>query len=334
MISADARSPSVSASSSAAPGDLARQVGHVVALVAVLGHRFVARAGPDGGAELGHLRARVVEVVLAHDLVAGELEQPRQRVAVGGVTAGGGGQRAGRVGRDELDDHALGALRRAAAPVGARGDDLSAPRRRTRSRPGRRSGSRGRRPRRGPRRPRAARSAAPRAARRSRAAARPARARAASPRWSSSPRTRPSSGAPGSPAPSAARCRCGGRGRPPRRPPATGRSGARSMMVRLTGQDLVRSVELLEQHDARQQVRERRRPEAQRVVGVRELGPERAADHEAHVAARLAALLEPVGERLGRVGAPAAVEQADPRAVGIRRCSASSSATSITSTRA
>ena len=47
-----------------------------------------------------------------------------------------------------------------------------------------------------------------------------------------------------------------------------------------------------------------------------EFDPERAADHEADVAAGLAALLEPARERLGRVRAAAAVEQAHVRALG------------------
>ena len=105
-------------------GDPRGELDHVVALIAVLGQRLLARAGAHGLAELGDLRAGVVEVVLADDLVAGELEQPRERVAVGGVTAAGGGQRAGRVRRDVLDDDLLGMLRMAVAPVVAGGHDL------------------------------------------------------------------------------------------------------------------------------------------------------------------------------------------------------------------
>ena len=98
------------------PGSARASSAHVVALVAVLGHRLVARAGADRLAELVDLRARVVEVVLAADLVAGELEHPRERVAVGGVAAAGGGQRAGRVGRDELDVYVLGRARACRGP--------------------------------------------------------------------------------------------------------------------------------------------------------------------------------------------------------------------------
>ena len=66
-------------------GDLPGQLGDVLALVAVLGRLLAARAGHDRRAEPGDLPARVVEVVLALDLVALEAEQPQQGVAVGGV---------------------------------------------------------------------------------------------------------------------------------------------------------------------------------------------------------------------------------------------------------
>ena len=105
--------------------DAGRELGDVVALIAVLGQRFIARAGAHGGAELRDLRAGVVEVVLAHDLVAGQFEQPRQRVAVGRVAAARRGQRAGRVGRDELDVDPLALLGRAATPIVAGGHDLA-----------------------------------------------------------------------------------------------------------------------------------------------------------------------------------------------------------------
>ena len=107
---------------SAAPGT-ARELGHVVALVAVLGHRFVARAGAHGGAELGHLRAGVVEVVLAADGVPRELQQPRQRVPVGGMAAPAAVN--GPVGLAETySTLTFSGARRAAAPVVTRGDDL------------------------------------------------------------------------------------------------------------------------------------------------------------------------------------------------------------------
>ena len=96
-------------------GDLPRQLGHVVALVAVLGQRLATGAGADRLAEAVDLGAGVVEVVLARNRVAGLLEDPRQRIAERGVAAGRGGQRAGRVGGDELEDHLLGLLRRPGA---------------------------------------------------------------------------------------------------------------------------------------------------------------------------------------------------------------------------
>jgi hypothetical protein len=87
-------------------------------------------------------------------------------------------------------------------------------------------------------------------------------------------------------------------------------------MVGLARQDLVGPVELLEQHDARELVREGQRPERQPVVPALQRDPERPADHEADVPARLPALLHERREALRLVCAAAAVEQADPRAFG------------------
>ena len=56
------------------------------------------------------LATGVVDVVLALDLVPDCLEQADERVAVGGVAAAADVERAGRVGRDELDQDALGRL--------------------------------------------------------------------------------------------------------------------------------------------------------------------------------------------------------------------------------
>ena len=83
------------------------ELGDVLALVAVLGQRLARHPRGDRRREAVDLAAEVVDVVLALDLVAGELEQPRQRVAVGRVPAARGGQRAGRVGGDELDQDPL-----------------------------------------------------------------------------------------------------------------------------------------------------------------------------------------------------------------------------------
>ena len=52
-------------------GDALGQLGHVGALVAILGHRLPARPGLDRLAQLLHLAAVVVDVVLALDGVAG-----------------------------------------------------------------------------------------------------------------------------------------------------------------------------------------------------------------------------------------------------------------------
>src|SRR5215210_4328573 len=57
--------------------------------------------------------------------------------------------------------------------------------------------------------------------------------------------------------------------------------GVTSVMVGLAGQDLVRAEQLLEQHDARELVRQRHRPEREPVVAALELRSVRTADHEA-----------------------------------------------------
>ena len=101
-------------------GDLRRQLADVVADVAALGHLLAARPRADRLPELLDLGPGVVEVVLARHRVAGEAEHARQRVAVGGVAAAGRGQRARRVGRDELDVDPQ-RRRRAAAAVAVAG---------------------------------------------------------------------------------------------------------------------------------------------------------------------------------------------------------------------
>ena len=60
---------------------LSRELGDVLAAVAVLGRLLPAPRSPRPTRGTVHLRARVVVVVLALDLVARELEQPRDRVA-------------------------------------------------------------------------------------------------------------------------------------------------------------------------------------------------------------------------------------------------------------
>ena len=64
-------------------------------------------AGEHGLAEDAHLAAGIVEVVLACDGVAGPLQQRRDGVAEDGVAAVADRERAGRVGRDVLDDGRL-----------------------------------------------------------------------------------------------------------------------------------------------------------------------------------------------------------------------------------
>src|SRR3954470_19967585 len=86
-------------------------------------------------------------------------------------------------------------------------------------------------------------------------------------------------------------------------------------MVWLARQVLVRAIDLLEQHDARELMGQRHLAERDAHVAAVEIEPARPADHEAEVATRLAALLEELAER-DRVEFPAfAREEADERAV-------------------
>jgi hypothetical protein len=93
-------------------GDPLGHLGDVLALVAVLRRLLAAGAGEDRLAEPADLAPAVVEVVLALDRVARELQDARERVAERRVAARGGRERAGRVGRDELHLHALAAVAR------------------------------------------------------------------------------------------------------------------------------------------------------------------------------------------------------------------------------
>jgi hypothetical protein len=88
--------------------DARGELAHVGAVVAVLRRRLPSRAGRERLAEAADLAARVVDVVLALDGMPGEGEDPAQAVAVGGVARRGHGERARRVGADELHEHALG----------------------------------------------------------------------------------------------------------------------------------------------------------------------------------------------------------------------------------
>ncbi len=88
-----------------------RELGDVLAAVAVLGRLLPAPDRLDRRVEPLHLRPGVVVVVLALDLVAGEREQPGHGVAVGAVPGVRDGDRAGRVGRDHLHLDPLAAPR-------------------------------------------------------------------------------------------------------------------------------------------------------------------------------------------------------------------------------
>ena len=171
-----------------------RQLGHVVALVAVLRHAPRRARGPGSTRRsCATWRAGVVDVVLALDRRGRwNSSMPRQRVAVGGVAAAGRRQRPGRVGarRTRPGPARRGsarAARRSASPAAARRSSARAYQASARNRlrkpgPGDLDALEPRRP--------AAPAAPRRAARRSRAAARRAPAPAASPRWSSSRRSR------------------------------------------------------------------------------------------------------------------------------------------------
>ena len=98
---------------------------HVLTLVAVLRRLLAAADGVHGCPELLHLRAGVVVVVLALDLVPGQLEQSRDGVADRAVPGRGDGDRAGRVRRDHLDLDALPRLRPGGSEARPRAEDLA-----------------------------------------------------------------------------------------------------------------------------------------------------------------------------------------------------------------
>jgi hypothetical protein len=87
-------------------------------------------------------------------------------------------------------------------------------------------------------------------------------------------------------------------------------------VVGLAGENLVAAVQLLEQDDSRELMRQRDLPKRKTVVDVLEVEPERAADHEAEVPAAAPPLLEELGERQ-RVGLrPVTVQQRYERTAG------------------
>ena len=62
-------------------------------------------AQPGGQPEDVHLAAGVIDVILARHIPAGKGQQAGQRRAIGGTATVADVQRAGRIGRDELDLH-------------------------------------------------------------------------------------------------------------------------------------------------------------------------------------------------------------------------------------
>ncbi len=96
-------------------GEALGQLGHVGALVSVLGQLGGGHPGGDRVGETLHLATRVVDVELAPHVVPDSLQQSHQGVPVGGVAAAADVQRPGRVGGDELDQDALGRVGRGRA---------------------------------------------------------------------------------------------------------------------------------------------------------------------------------------------------------------------------
>ncbi len=103
-----------------------RELGDVLALVAVLGRLLAAPRRLDGRCETLHLRAGVVVVVLALDLVPGEREHASDGVAVRPVPRRRDGDRPGRVRGDHLDLDALRLCRRARPEGAVRAATISA----------------------------------------------------------------------------------------------------------------------------------------------------------------------------------------------------------------
>src|SRR6185503_19067074 len=95
-----------------------RELVDVITLVPALGRLLPPSPRLDGGAKELDLPAGVVEVVLALDLVSRVVEDPRDGVAVRSVSGGPDGQRACRIGGDELDLDLLRRLRCAGSVIG------------------------------------------------------------------------------------------------------------------------------------------------------------------------------------------------------------------------
>ena len=104
-------------------GDGGHELMDVGALVAVLGHRLTALERGHGRAQVADLGTRIVEVVLARDLLAAGLEDATQQVADERAASVADVERAGRVGGHELDVDRAGVGRGDATPGGRIGED-------------------------------------------------------------------------------------------------------------------------------------------------------------------------------------------------------------------
>ncbi len=102
-----------------------RELAEIVAVVPVLRRLLTPTHGVDGRAEALHLHPCVVVVVLARNLVPGERQEARYRVAVRTVPRAGDGDRSRRVRGHHLDLDPLGLARRPRSERCAHGDDLA-----------------------------------------------------------------------------------------------------------------------------------------------------------------------------------------------------------------
>ncbi len=102
--------------------DFGHERPHILSPVAVLGDLLPTRQRPDRFAELEDLRAGVIDVELALDLVPVKSEHTRQSIAVGGVAGVPDVHWTGRIGRHELHDDPLGRARPRASEALAGGE--------------------------------------------------------------------------------------------------------------------------------------------------------------------------------------------------------------------
>src|SRR6185503_14791012 len=95
------------------PGDgkVLRKLPDVLTGVAVLGRLTPLHSSGDRLGEPAYLAADVVEQVLPLDIMSRQLQEPSERVPVRRAPPAGHRQRARRIGRDELDQDSLWALR-------------------------------------------------------------------------------------------------------------------------------------------------------------------------------------------------------------------------------